>query len=247
MRTRARRPGIRREAVRVTRYGELVLVASTDPDLQRQLSEHLGVDGYRAVLASSVSRIEELAAKIRPVVIVLDLDEASGGRLAVLARIREQSTAPVIVLSERASEGDKVTALDAGADDYLAKPFGKKELLARVRVALRYVGARPAGDEPLEVGPIRIDAARHRVTMGDRPVHLTPIEFRLLVLLARFRGAVVRREQLVEEVWGTTTDHTDHLRVHIAALRRKIEPEPARPRWLVTVVRIGYRLGDRDE
>jgi two-component system KDP operon response regulator KdpE len=150
----------------------------------------------------------------------------------------------VIVLSARASEGDKVMALDAGADDYVTKPFGAKELFARIRVALRYVRARPSADEVVETGPIQIDTARHLVTVAGRPVHLTPTEFRILALLARYRGAVVTRDQLTREVWGPSLEQADQIRVHIAALRKKIEEAPRRPRWLVTVVGVGYRLGE---
>ena len=152
----------------------------------------------------------------------------------------------MIVLSARGREEDKVVALDAGADDYLTKPFGTSELLARIRVALRHARAQQQPDDPvLAVGPIRIDHARHEVTIGGNAVHLTPIEFRLLALLARHAGKVLTHRQLLHEVWGPRSTHQTHyLRVHMAALRRKIEADPARPKYLMTEAGVGYRLRD---
>jgi two-component system KDP operon response regulator KdpE len=162
----------------------------------------------------------------------------------VLGRIRERLAIPVIALSTRATEGDKVAALDAGADDYVHRPFGAKELLARIRVAMRFTRSRPPRDEIYEAGPIRVDTARYQVTVEGRSIHLTPIEFRLLALLARFGGATVTRDQLLHEIWGSNADQVHTVRVHIAALRRKIEADHAHPRWLITVLNVGYRLRD---
>jgi two-component system KDP operon response regulator KdpE len=149
------------------------------------------------------------------------------------------------VLSARVGDDDKVTALDAGADDYVTKPFSTTELLARIRVALRHSRTKPIVDEPsLTIGPIHIDQARHRVTVDGSVVHLTPIEFRLLLQLARRAGKVMTHRQLLDAVWGGNTHQIHYLRVHMQALRRKIEPEPSRPRWLATEPGIGYRLRD---
>jgi two-component system KDP operon response regulator KdpE len=150
------------------------------------------------------------------------------------------------VLSARGREDDKVKALDAGADDYLTKPFGTSELLARIRVALRHRQDHGVGEAAITVaGPIRIDNARHEVTVDAKIVHLTPLEFRLLAFLARHAGKVLTHRQLLLEVWGPqNTHHSEYLRVHMAALRRKLETDPARPRWLTTEAGVGYRLRD---
>ena len=160
-------------------------------------------------------------------------------------RSRSPSGRPIIVLSARGQEGDKVAALDAGAEDYLTKPFGTGELLARIRVVLRRVRWRRPTPDVIEVGPIRIDQPRHTVTIAAREVHLTPIEFRLLLELARHAGRVLTHRQLLLGVWGPNAiEQTHYLRVHMAALRRKLEADPARPRWLTTEPGVGYRLRD---
>jgi len=184
-------------------------------------------------------------ARHEPGVILLDLGLPDGDGLAVLRAIRPDSSVPVIVLSARGQEGDKVAALDAGADDYLTKPFGTGELMARIRVALRRAGAAGGAPAPevLDVGPIHIDQPRHAVTVDGEAVHLTPIEFKILVELARQPGRVLTHRALERAVWGATAVEQSHtLRVHVAALRRKIEADPARPQWLVTEAGVGYRL-----
>ena len=171
-----------------------------DDAVRLLLCDKLDDHGYRPVVVDPGTPIDELAARIQPVAILLDLDCGDGHGLAVVARIREHTAIPVIVLSALAAEGDKVTALDAGADDYVTKPFGATELMARLRVALRHARTRPPGDELLEVGPIRIDTVRTLVTVRGKLIHLTPVEFRLLAMLARLRGTVVTRKQLAHEV-----------------------------------------------
>ncbi len=229
-----------RAAVRAPHYGDIVLLVTGDPPLQDALAEELHEQGYRAVLADSPAALEQLAMRVRPIVILLDLD---GRETDVLAHLRERCAVPLVALSSRGKEADKVAALGAGADDYIVKPFRPKEVLARIRVALRDPGAHGRLGETIEVGPIHIDPARYTVTVDERSVHLTPIELRVLTLLARFRGAVVTREQILYEVWGSEGRDGHLLRVHIAALRKKLELDPAAPRWLRTVVGIGYRLG----
>ena len=179
-------------------------------------------------------------------IVLLDLGLPDGDGLGVLRAIRPESTVPVIVLSARGQEGDKVAALDSGADDYLTKPFGTGELMARIRVALRHAAASTVETaEVLEVGPIRIDQPRHEVTLAGEVVRLTPIEFKILVELARQPGRVLTHRHLVRAVWGATpVDQSHTLRVHVAALRRKIERDSARPQYLMTEAGVGYRLRD---
>jgi two-component system KDP operon response regulator KdpE len=162
-------------------------------------------------------------------------------------RIREWSRAPIIVLSARGREEDKVNALDAGADDYLTKPFGVNELLARLRVALRHAQAAPEQQQVLEAGPLRVDLARREVTVDDREVRLTPTEYRLLAVLAQHAGKVLTHRQILREVWGPNATEAHYVRVQMAELRKTIEVDPARPRLLITEAGVGYRLRDKIE
>jgi two-component system KDP operon response regulator KdpE len=230
----------------MTQPADTVLVVEDEVPMRRFLRSALTTHGFRVLEAGSLREAEIAVTDAPPEAILLDLGLPDGDGLDLLRRIREWSSAPVIVLSARGRENDKVTALDAGADDYLTKPFGTSELLARIRVALRHARARAITDDPvITLGPIKIDQARHEVSVDGRPVHLTPIEFRLLTMLARNAGKVMTHRQLLHEVWGPrSTQHTHYLRVHMAALRRKIEADPARPRWLATEPGVGYRLRD---
>lgn len=238
----AARPAHRRDRVRASHLGELVLVASDDIKLRRLLCEKLDTHGYRALIADSATRVEDLVFQTRPVVILLDIDGDHG--LSTIASVRARFATPIVAIASKASEGDCVAALDAGADDHVVKPVGTKELLARIRVTRRRTRPADIVHAALEIGPISIDVARHRVTVSGQDVCLTPLEFRLVDLLARFRGQVVTREQLLQELWGDAADQDVHLRVQIAKVRKKIEQDPRRPRWLVTVAGIGYRFGD---
>lgn len=224
----------------------MILVVEDEVPMRRFLCSALTSHGFRVTEAGTLAQAERAATSARPAAILLDLGLPDGDGLTLLRTLREWSTAPVIVLSARDREDDKVRALDAGADDYLTKPFGTSELLARIRVALRHARGQHTPDDPmLAIGPIAIDQARHVVTVEGAEVHLTPIEFRLLALLARHTGKVMTHRQLLNEVWGPGNAHQTHyLRVHMAALRRKLETDPARPRWLTTEAGIGYRLKD---
>jgi two-component system, OmpR family, KDP operon response regulator KdpE len=229
----------------MTQVENTVLIVEDEVPMRRFLCQALTSHGFSVAEAGSLANAEQLATEIRPSAILLDLGLPDGDGLDLLRTFREWSSAPVIVLSARDREDDKVTALDAGADDYLTKPFGQSELLARIRVALRHARGRETDNPVIEVGPIRIDRARHEVTIAGKPVHLTPIEFRLLTMLAQHPGKVLTHRHLLTEIWGPrSTEQSHYLRVHMAALRRKIETDSARPRWLTTEPGVGYRLRD---
>lgn len=211
----------------------------------RFLRTLLHSQGYR--LRSESSGEDGLAAVAQqvPDVILLDLGLPDLDGLLVINRLREWSQAPVIVISARDVESDRIEALDLGADDYLTKPFSSGELLARLRVALRHASQRALGpDLPIfETGALRVDLAARKVFVRGQPVRLTPIEYRLLTLLVRHAGRVLTHRQILAEVWGNVSgEPTHYVRVYMGQLRRKIEREPARPELLLTEVGVGYRL-----
>lgn len=207
---------------------------------------YLAQEGYSVLMAANGREALFVARQARPDLILLDLMMPELGGYEFISAYRREGEAPIIVLTAKVDESDKVLGLELGADDYLTKPFGVSELLARIRVALRHARAQTVTEDPvIAIGPIRIDQARHEVTVAEAPVHLTPIEFRLLAFLARHAGKVLTHRQLLHEVWGPrSTQHTQYLRVHMAALRKKLETDPARPRWLTTEPGVGYRLRD---
>lgn len=225
----------------------LVLIVEDELPIRRFLRAALANEDYRFNEAESGEEGLRSAIAQPPDLVVLDLGLPDIDGLAVIARLREWSAVPIIVLSARGQERDKVAALDAGADDYLTKPFGVGELLARIRVALRHA-ARTGESEgtTFQVGELRIDLAARRVFLGEREVHLTPLEYRLLVTLAKNSGKVLTHRYLLKEVWGPgQAAETHYLRVYMAGLRRKIEADPARPRYLLTEQGVGYRLADQ--
>ena len=231
-----------------TEAAPLLLVIEDDPQMRRFLRTSLHAQGFQILEAETGERGLALATERSPQVILLDLGLPDMDGIKVAERLRGWSRIPIIVLSARGREGDKVEALDAGADDYLTKPFGVNELLARVRVALRHAKELPSGEQPvIEVGGLRIDLDRHEVMRDGRDIRLTPLEFKLIVLLARHAGKVLTHRQILKEVWGPAAlDQTHYLRVYMAQLRRKIEKDPARPHLLVTEPGVGYRLQDED-
>jgi two-component system KDP operon response regulator KdpE len=231
----------------VTAAGPLVLVVEDEAPVRRFLRAALAAHGYRVVEAGGVREAEQLAPGHNPDVFLLDLGLPDGDGVDLARRIREWSRAPIIVLSARGREEDKVNALDAGADDYLTKPFGVNELLARLRVALRHAQAAPEQQQVLEAGPLRVDLARREVTVDDREVRLTPTEYRLLAVLAQHAGKVLTHRQILREVWGPNATEAHYVRVQMAELRKKIEVDPARPRLLITEAGVGYRLRDKIE
>ena len=231
----------------MTGVGPLVLVVEDEPQMRRLLRLTLSNAGYQVVEAETGDDGLARAAARNPDVVLLDLALPDQDGLSVAARLREWSKAPIIVLSARGREEDKVAALDQGADDYLTKPFGVGELLARIRVALRHAATASRGTSELTAGELRVDFARRQVFVGKEEIHLTPIEYKLLLLLAQNSGRVVTHRQLLREVWGpNSVEHTHYLRVYMGQLRHKLEKNPSRPEYLVTEPGVGYRLRVRD-
>jgi two-component system KDP operon response regulator KdpE len=220
-----------------------VLVVDDEPQIRRALGVNLRARGYQVDLAETGEQALELAARHHPDVVVLDLGLPGIDGVEVIQGLRGWSTVPVIVLSVRESERDKVAALDAGADDYVTKPFGMDELLARLRAALRR--AAPADEEAVVTTPdFTIDLAVKRVTnAGGEEIRLTPTEWHIVEVLVRHAGKLVAQKQLLQEVWGPAYEtETNYLRVFMAQVRRKLEPEPGQPRYFLTEPGMGYRF-----
>jgi two-component system KDP operon response regulator KdpE len=231
----------------------LILLIEDEPQMRRFLRVTLHSNGYRLAEASSGQEGLAEAAMRNPDVVLLDLGLPDMDGIEVTRKLREWSEVPVIVISAREQEEDKIRALDAGADDYLTKPFGAGELLARMRVALRHRALRQAGQkEPVFVlGDLRVDFTARHVYIRDEEIHLTPIEYRLLAVLVKNAGKVITHTQLLKEVWGPVySEQTQYLRVYMTQLRRKLEADPARPKYLINEPGVGYRLkvdGDREK
>ena len=225
----------------------LILLIEDEPQMRRFLAATLRAHEYQVVEATTAREGLAQAAGRNPEVILLDLGLPDGDGLDVAREIRRSGRTPIIVLSARGQEQDKVTALDLGVDDYLTKPFGVSELLARVRVALRHsaLPAGMAGAPVFTAGEIRVDLIRRQVFRGKEEIHLTPTEYKLLAALIRQAGRVVTHRQLLHEVWGANyADQSHYLRVYMGQLRHKLERDPARPRLLATEPGVGYRLRD---
>ncbi|MDA8434261.1 MAG: response regulator [Nitrospiraceae bacterium] len=223
----------------------LILLIEDEPQMRRFLRVTLQSHGYRLSEAASGQEGLAEAAVRNPDVVLLDLGLPDMDGIDVTRNLREWSEVPVIVISAREQEEDKIRALDAGADDYLTKPFGAGELLARIRVAIRHREIQQTGQrEPVFVlGDLRIDFSSRIVSLRGKELHLTPIEYRLLAVLARNAGKVITHTHLLKEVWGPVySDQTQYLRVYMTQLRRKIETDPARPKYLLNEPGVGYRL-----
>ena len=226
----------------MTENGLRVLVVDDEPAIQRFLHMALSAEGYSVFAA--VSGAEALSAVVahRPDLIVLDLGLPDMDGSEVTRRVREWASVPIIILSVRGQESDKIEALDAGADDYVTKPFGAGELLARMRVVLRRTS--PPGPEPVFLsGELSVDLARRVVTVGGKEVQLTPTEYDILRTLATSAGMVLTHRQILRQVWGVGYEQEAHmLRVNVSNLRRKLEPDPSRPTYILTEPGVGYRL-----
>ncbi|MFN8493002.1 MAG: response regulator [Caldilineaceae bacterium] len=222
-----------------------ILLIEDEPQIRRFLRAALPGQGYRLTETTTGQDGLLQATMHLPDLIILDLGLPDMDGLEVTKRLREWTQIPIIVLSARGREDDKIAALDAGADDYLTKPFGMGELLARLRVALRHA-SRSAGepeDAHFQVGELSVDLARRQVRVGENEVHLTPNEYKLLTTLIQHAGKVVTHRQLLREVWGPGYNEESHyLRVYMGQLRHKLEADPMRPRYLLTEPGVGYRL-----
>ena len=220
----------------------MVLVVDDEPQIRRLLTVTLEANGFRILAAVNGNEALTLAAQHRPAIVVLDLGLPDLTGQEVLRRLREWSNVPVVILSVQDDEAGKVAALDAGADDYVTKPFNTAELLARLRVALRHA-AKPEGDAVFQSGHLVVDLASRRVTVRGKEVSLTVTEYNLLRLLVKHAGKVITHRHLLTEVWGAgAVAQTHYLRVYVAHLREKLEADPAQPKLILTEPGVGYRL-----
>jgi two-component system KDP operon response regulator KdpE len=223
----------------------VVLVVEDEPQMRRFIRVSLANHGYRVVEAERGQLALDLATSHNPDIVLLDLGLPDMDGLTVTEGLRSWSRAPIIVISARGQDDDKIRALDAGADDYVTKPFSMGELLARMRVALRHSASRGQADGAavMSIGDLKADLAARLVFIADEEIHLTPNEYKLLVVLMKNAGKVLTHHQLLREVWGPNhSNDTQYLRVYMGQLRHKLEKSPARPRYLVTEPGIGYRL-----
>lgn len=224
-----------------------ILVVEDEPGIRRLLRSSLGAEGYRVVESETGERGTIDAGTHKPDLAIVDLGLPDFDGIEVIRCIRGWSPMPILVLSARIQERSKIEALDAGADDYVTKPFGIGELLARVRVALRHA-ARPSSGRVLKLGSVTVDFEQRRASRCGTGIHLTPIEFRLLACLARHLNMVVTHRQLLSEVWGPShAEHTHYLRIYLKQLREKLETDPVRPKHLLTETGVGYRLIAEEE
>ena len=224
-----------------------IVLIEDDPQIRRFLVAALEIHGYAPHEAATAAEGLRQVTMRQPDLVILDLGLPDLAGLDLIKRLREWYTRPILVLSARTQEHDKVAALDCGADDYLTKPFGIEELLARLRAALRHFAGQHPGNTGgrIEAGSLLIDVAARRVLKQGTDVHLTPREYQLLLALASQRGKVLTHRQLLREVWGPAHVESPHyLRIYMRALRAKIEDDSARPRWLLTEIGIGYRFAD---
>jgi two-component system KDP operon response regulator KdpE len=225
----------------------IVLVVDDEPQILRVIRASLPLRGYEVITASSGEEALDEIGKQVPDLIILDLVMPEMSGLDVCRRVREFSTVPIIVLSAKGAESDKVAALDLGADDYVTKPFGMDELLARVRAVLRRLAVSESENRVLTVGDVSVDVDERRVVVAEKEVKLTPKEFDVLKYLVSNAGKVVTHRALLQAVWGwQSTDQTEYLRVFINQLRRKIEPNLDHPRYIVTEPWVGYRFNPQD-
>jgi two-component system KDP operon response regulator KdpE len=222
-----------------------VLIVDDEPSILATMAPLLRSRGYEVSTAMSAKACLESVERLDPDLVILDLGLPDMDGVEVCRLLRDGRSTPIVVLSARGAESYKVGALDAGADDYVTKPFGSEELLARIRVALRRVEATPASAGPIVRGDLVIDRDRHMVSRGNEKLRLTPKEFDLLVFLAQHPGRVLTHRAILKAIWGPhAVDQPEHLRVLLGSLRKKLEPDPSRPRYIVTEPWVGYRFAE---
>lgn len=228
----------------MSKGGARILVVDDEIEIVRALERSLAAHGFEVFTAGSGEEALEAISHHRPDVILLDLGLPSMSGLEVIKRVRAQSNLPIIVLSVKDTEHDKVQAFDLGADDYVPKPFGMNEVLARLRAALRHSAQVGSGTEAIfTAGPLRVDFAQRLVQVDGQEVKLTPTEYDLLKALIKNSGKIMTRQMLLSQVWGTGYGAESHyLHVYVGQLRRKIEPDPAHPRFILTISGVGYRF-----
>lgn len=221
----------------------LILIVEDDLEISQFLQSSLTTSGYQTLCAHTLAKAIDLFVSHKPALMILDLNLPDGDGLSFIEHVRLSSDLPILVLSARQSEQEKVSCFNLGADDYLAKPFGVNELLARIKVTIKRTSMMMLRDDVFSVGDLQIDTANASVLLKNHPLHLTPIEFKLLFVLAKRPGKVFTHRQLLSEVWGAEyIDDIHYLRIHMGRLRARIEINPATPRYILTEVGIGYRL-----
>jgi two-component system KDP operon response regulator KdpE len=233
----------------MSKNGASILVVDDEKEIVRALSRSLSAHGYTVFTARSGEEAIEEVTRHRPDLMLLDLMLPGISGLDVCRQVRKASSVPILVLSVKETEHDKVEALDLGADDYIQKPFGMDEVLARIRVALRHVAGAQTGTEPrFQQGPLLVDFATRRVFVNGQEVRLTPTEYDLLKVLITHRGKLLTRQMLLKELWAAEAHARMHsLHVYVAQLRQKIEPVPEQPRFILTIPGVGYRFNDELE
>ncbi len=233
----------------MSKQGASILVVDDEREILRALQRSLTAYGYKVFTARSGEEAIEALARHRSDLLLLDLLLPGISGLEVVRRVRAASNVPIIVLSVKEAEHDKVEALDLGADDYVPKPFGMNEVLARIRVALRHVARVQTGTEPrFQAGPLEVDFAARRVLVNGQQVQLTPTEYELLKIFITHRGKILTRQMLLQELWGAEAHARMHsLHVYVAQLRQKIEPVPEQPQFIITIPGVGYRFNEDAE
>ena len=245
----ARTPSIR-AAVNVPGQRPTILLVEDERAITEPLAEALEREGFVASLAGTAAEALEKATGAAPDLVLLDIGLPDGSGLDVCRELRRQSEVPIIMLTARGAEADRVAGLELGADDYIVKPFSAREVMARVRAVLRRTGSGPSGDDSdrVEIGELTLDTARHEARLGNRPLELSRKEFELLRVLMEGAGSVITRESLIEEVWDMNWfGSTKTLDVHVSGLRRKLDDDPKEPRYIHTVRGVGFRFSGADE